>query len=742
MFHVLRKKILLLWIEFFIFILVIWLQISSLNSISSIRQHMENSVYDLMVKTSVNKSKLRSSPVAIIDVDEKSLRAEGRWPWPRNKLAELVKHLSKAKVVVVAFDMTFSKPDNNIAEQLVNVLQVNPPSNMNSDVLKFLNTLLPQFDYDKQFADSLKASDVVLGIVFHDDLSNPPLGKLPAPVFAMSDVNVNHLVVPKMISYWGNIDILQDAAKRGGFLTTIPDSDGVLRRSPLLIRYGDTVYPSLALEAVRVYLLLDKIGIKTARTGDIDAVEGVMLGATEIPTDALGQVIIPYVGRARTLPYVSATDVLHDKGDLKPLENAVVFVGTSALGMSDLHASPVQASFPGIEVQASIAAGLLSGYFPYKPDWAKGAEVATTFTVGLAACLVFPCLGVIGLVVFSLVLIATVTGINFSLMQSYGLVLSSITSVLLVIFLMMVNLAYGFLFEYRQRAFLKAMFGQYIPPARVELLSEGSGQSTLQGETKELTVLFADVQGFTTLSEKLSASGVKEVLNRFFTPMTEIIFARNGTIDKYVGDMLMAFWGAPVVLPNHAKDALEAALDMRAMTKKLKDEFVQSNLPPIDIGIGLNTGMMHVGDMGSKFRLAYTVLGDAVNLGSRIEALTRHYGVHIAVGEATRKTQDDFIFRKLDRVKVKGKVEAIEIFELICRKSEITEDIKKELEHYDQALQYYFTQQWEKANVLFALLHEQYPTTKLYELYVERIAHLHEEPPTKDWDGVYTWKVK
>jgi len=304
--------------------------------------------------------------------------------------------------------------------------------------------------------------------------------------------------------------------------------------------------------------------------------------------------------------------------------------------------------------------------------------------------------------------------------------------------LAIMNLIYGYLFETRKRENLKEMFGQYVPAKHIDAMLKTQGNFDLSGEDREMTVLFADIRNFTTISEPMSAADLKQMLNEFFTPMTEIIFKYKGTIDKYIGDLIMAFWGAPLPDDKHAEHALSAALDMQKKVTELTPIFAARGWAEVNIGIGLNSGIMSVGDMGSKFRRNYTVLGDAVNLGSRVESLSKFYGAKIMVSEYTQKNQSDkFIFRQLDRVRVKGKKLGVGIFEALCRKEEASEELKKEIDLCNQAFDYYYKQNFSEAGRLFKELSDTHPDVKVYNLYLNRVAEFKETPPPADWDGVY-----
>jgi adenylate cyclase len=304
------------------------------------------------------------------------------------------------------------------------------------------------------------------------------------------------------------------------------------------------------------------------------------------------------------------------------------------------------------------------------------------------------------------------------------------------------NMVYGYLFETRKRERIKEMFGQYVPEEHIEEMLKATDSYGLHGEDREMTVLFADIRNFTTISEPMTASELKDLLNQFFTPMTEIIFKYKGTIDKYIGDLIMAFWGAPLKDKRHAQHAISAALEMQEAVDKINPIFAARGWAEIAIGIGLNTGVMSVGDMGSEFRRNYTVLGDAVNLGSRIESLTKFYGVKIMVSEATQKDQKRFLFRQLDRVRVKGKKQGVAIFEVVAKRTDANDELKRDVRLSNEAINFYFQQQWEESLKMFEELHAVSPQVKIYKMYIERITEFKQNPPGKDWDGVYVHSSK
>ena len=535
--------------------LMIWAQNTGLAAIGALRERLEFLAYDLRLNAALPDRPASPTRTVIIDIDEASLQAEGQWPWSRTRIADLVDRLTDAGVVVIAFDILFAEPERNPVQQVV--------AGLERDDAALAQALAPyaeRADADRRLAASLGSVDTLLGFVLHNE-PVPASGTLPKPIAILPpDART---AIPRMRSATGNLPLLQDAALGGGFLTTLPDRDGAIRRSPLLLRHGDAVYPSLALAAASAYLLVDAPQIHLAPIGAIDAVDYVALGERRIPVDAAGQVLVPYRGPPATLPSLSATDVLQGRADPELLRNRIALVGASALALADLKATPVAGVFPGVEIQATLLTGLLEGAFLSEPAWAKGANFTLMLAIGCLLAFALPHLKAGLMLVAATLAIVLVTLGNLWLWKS-GLVLALAMPLALVIALAVLNMVYGFLFETRSRQQLKSMFGQYVPPELVEEMSQQPEHFGFEGQSREMTVLFADIRGFTTLSESLPAHALKDLLHRFFTPMTRVIFDHRGTIDKYVGDMIMAFWGGagarcPPCRARHRRGAGHAA---------------------------------------------------------------------------------------------------------------------------------------------------------------------------------------
>ncbi len=668
--------------------------------------------------------------IVIIDIDERSLKEVGHWPWSRKTVAELVDRLAAAGVVSVTFDVVFSEPERNMADQLAAAPEAGA-------IAAALGELAPRFDYDRRMADSIGKIDVTLGYILHRE--NFHSGDLPPTNIIMAPELVRRSFIDNHPGHTANIPVLQQAVRGQGFINGPPDPDGIVRRAPLVLRHGDQLYPSLALQTAMTYLLLDTVEPAVVEVNGDVYLQSIMLGDKLVHTDQKGQMLVPYRGHQGSFQYVPAVDVLAGKADPELLAGSIAMVGTSAIGLVDLRTTPVGAMFPGIETQATVVDALLRGDAPYKPDFAEGMSVVGILALGLLLSLAMPLLGPALMTLLGVGGTALVAATNVWLWQVKGLDIPVAGPLLTVLVLYVSNISFGFFTASRQKDFIQGMFGQYVAPGHIERLLDDPAALSFDGESKRMTVLFSDIRSFTNMSETLSAVELKQLLNRYFTPMTEIIFAQQGTIDKYVGDMIMAFWGAPLDDPQHERHAVLAALLMQRKQAAMREEFRRDGLPEIHTGIGINTGPMNVGDMGSSYRRAYTVLGDAVNLGSRLESITKFYGAAILVSESTyAAVQEDFVWREVDYMQVKGKKEPIRVYEPLALAEEADEALLRELEQYRLAREAYLARQWQEAHTLFAALAAEAPGfRKLCTIYLERIQQYRHEQLPPDWCGVW-----
>tara|TARA_R110000868_G_scaffold76328_7_gene219558 strand:- start:1233 stop:3434 length:2202 start_codon:yes stop_codon:yes gene_type:complete len=727
------NKRLPIFIGLFLTLFAGWVLITSNSFIHSARDSLDNLGYDIQLKAHILSRHTKPSPViAIIDIDDRSLEAEGRWPWPRSKLARLVDELHKNRAAVVVFDMFFSEKDANLANTIINKISKDPDVSQN--VITTLRDKAPLFDEDQILATSLTHGKTVLSLGFLPRKQMQNI--LPPPLFTLTKKQSEDLNFYKAKGYVVSIPALQDAAKHAGFINIFADSDGIFRHAPMLVEYNYGVYPSLAIQAVMTYIGTP-IELITPNYGGTEELEGIKIGQTIVPIDINGQALIPFIGRSFTFPYFSATDVLKGKIKRSDIQGKIVFIGASATGLGDLKATAIQNPFPGVEIQATLANGILDNNFSYRPAWTYGANIVITMLLGLIAAFMFPYFGPRTLAGVILIAPIILLALNNLLWEQTGLILSFLVPVMLITISAIINMIYGYLFESRRREHLKAMFGQYVPSKHIDEMLQTKDTFGLHGEDRDMSVLFADIRGFTTISEGMTAKQLVELLNTYFTPMTEIIFKNRGTIDKYVGDLIMAFWGAPLTDNNHARHAIQSAISMQKKAEELAETLKDKNWPDIKIGVGICSGKMSVGDMGSQYRRNYTVLGDNVNLGARVEGLTKFYGVNIIVTESTRHEQTGFIFRKLDRVRVKGKSRGTDIYEILGNIESLTPELDNELNLYNTALDAYFSQKWEEAFSMMQSLHNQHPDTTIYKIFIKRIEDYKQNPVPADWDGVY-----
>jgi len=703
--------------------------------------------YDLRVKAQSPQSDQR---IVIVDIDEKSLHEVGRFPWSRDIVADLVNKLTDHyHVKTIGFDVQFSEPDTSSGYNTLESLAKTELKDVPAFAEK-LEELKPKLDYDNRLANALKGKPVVLGYFFSEKLKK---GILPAPAFQVSDLGGRSLSAKKSIGHEGNIPLLQNAARGGGFFNDELDADGILRSTPIILQFGEGFYESLGLATAKIALGATSIRPEFIANTDHDygVLDALVLNTKphekRIPVEDLMKVQIDYRGKGGPdgggFRYFSATDVLHDRIPVQDLAQRIVLVGTTAPGLNDLRSAPMNNQFPGVEAHANIIASILDGHFKQSPDYSPAFNLVQVILAGVTLLIIGlslfkPVLSIL----YTLAITTAVIWFNFWAYREADLVLPVAATLLLILVLFMFNLAWGYWFESRKGRAMASLFGEYVAPELVEVMAEDPEHYSMEGDKRELTMLFADVRGFTTISEGLEANELREYINRYLTAMSENIRGNRGTLDKYMGDCVMAFWGAPVQLPDHASRAVATALLMQQTARQLNDEFIARNWPPLKIGIGLNTGEVRVGDMGSKIRRAYTVMGDPVNLASRLEGITKEYGVGIAVGEMTRHAAPEFAYRELDRVKVKGKNEPVAIFEPIGLASELDAVTRAELKRWHAALDLFRLQKWNEAASLIHILHDAHPDSYLYQLALMNIERYQKDPPGPDWDGVTTYKTK
>ena len=464
------------------------------------------------------------------------------------------------------------------------------------------------------------------------------------------------------------------------------------------------------------------------------------LDGLRIPVDAAARALVPYRA-ADAFAYLSASDVIHARAPAASLEGRIALIGSTAPGIMDLRVTPVSKVFPGVEIHANLISGILDGTVKWEPVGIAGLEVAAIAVVGLLLAALLPIATPLWAALATLGLTVALTAANFYAWTGAHAQLPLAASLLAVWGLFVLNMSYGFFVEARSKAQITKLFGQYIPPELVDEMAKDPARYSLRGESRVMTVLFSDIVGFTHFSEKLEAAELAEMLNMYLSTMTRVVQDGRGTIDKYIGDAVMAFWGAPMSDEHHARDAVLAGLAMQAALPELNPRLEARGWPPVRIGVGVNTGRMSVGNMGSEFRMAYTVMADAVNLASRLEALTRQYGVGILVGEATRAECPDIAFQQIDRVRVKGKDVPVAIHEPLGIAAELPPERLAEAERFAAAYADYEAQRWDEAEIKLMDLGRLQPR-QLYQVYLDRVTHFRFNPPGPNWDGVFTFTTK
>ena len=731
-------------ISFALSLAVVLLMLLNASNVLPLRfiDRLENFSYDLRLNLMMPRG--IDERIVIVDIDEKSLKEQGRWPWPRDVLATLMDQLfDRYQINTLGFDVVFAEKDESSGLKNLEWMQ---QLYLKDDVnfAEALKKIKPSLDYDQIFANSIKNRKVVLGYYFQTSGDNIQVGQLPQEIFSANNFQQQDIGAVEASGYGANLAVLQKNALSAGHFNPDPDIDGITRKISVLIKYGDRYYEALSTAVARAYL--QNSAMQAEFGGDsldegYSELEAFRLAGKRIPVDANVGMLVPYRGVQGSFNYVSASDVLNNKVPLKSLKNKIVLVGTTAPGLMDLRATPVQSNYAGVEVHANIISGILDNNIKERPAYTLGAEFLLLLLAGLLLTFNLPKLSPLKATLMTLTVLAVVLGINFASWQYANLVLPIASLLVMVSLIYLLNMSYGFFVESRGKRQLTGLFGQYVPPELVDEMAQNPEAISLKGESREMTVLFSDIRGFTTISEGLDPEQLTLLMNEFLTPLTKVIHEQRGTIDKYMGDAIMAFWGAPLKDNHHAQHALNAAIKMVEALKPLNVKFAEKGWPAIKIGVGLNTGNMTVGNMGSSFRMAYTVMGDSVNLGSRLESLTKNYGVDIMVSEFTKAQTQDMIYRELDTVRVKGKDKPVTIFEPIGVAEQLTKEKLDELNLYNEALKHYRNQAWDLAETQLNNLAKT-AAHPLYELYLARIKQFKKMPPNKNWDGVYNYETK
>lgn len=680
--------------------------------------------------------------VVIVDIDEKSLLQLGQWPWPRDTVARLVDQLRAGGVKVIGFDVVFAEEDRTSPSRFLDDLASQFPKAVVTKELERVRGA-EALDHDQVLGSAVASLPSVLGYVFllnDDGFKDPAAVPFPSMNIRTSPEGIPFDQLSLIPAYRAIINVPGVArATSEGFFNFFPDESGMVSKVPLFLTLDGIPYPSLALEMLRIGIQEEAATIQVSRLqkGERQGVLGVSVGSHFIATDDYGQMTINHRGGIGAFPYVSAVDIIEGRS-LEKLRGKYVLLGTTAAGLLDLRSTPFSNVFPGVEIHATIIDNILSGDpLTHDPITERGITLVLIIVGGLllSALLAYgtPLAGAVGALL--MVVLSLAGNYEFFFLNNQVVGLTYPLLVLLAVF-MVVNTC-NYFFEGREKRFIDKAFGRYVSPQVVQQLKKNPGQLSLSGEEKELTVMFSDIRGFTTISEQLTATQLGRFMNRYLTAMSAIILTYKGTVDKFIGDAIMAIWGAPLDDAEHPLNAVRTALAMQVQFRELVPQWEQEGFPPFAIGIGINSGPVSVGNFGSDERFDYTVIGDNVNLASRLEGLTKEYGVMVIISEQTLAGLEGKVYcRLLDRVRVKGKLKPVKIYEPLVE-GEPPLSVRQAVDDWQAALDRYRQRDFATAIALVTALHEQDPQP-LYRLYLERMTTYLAHPPADDWDGVFT----
>jgi adenylate cyclase len=652
-------------------------------------------------------------------------------------------------------DIVFSEPDvnNNLAfiesiQREADGLGLQGPR-----IERLFEEARAKADNDAILAESIRRSKaaVVLGYFFH--FSRQEIAHLSEAELSRRRENIGASAV-RLIQFTSpeaqkvkvfeallpeaNITQLVKASQYGGYYNIFPDIDGTVRWVPLIIRHQDHFYPALSLEAVRIYVGSIPLRVRIADYG----IEAVQLGPVVVPTDEQGRMFINFRGGPKVFPHYSVADILSGHTPKDAFKDKIVFVGSTALAVYDLRVTPFSNVYPGLEVHANVADNILRQTFLFRPNWASFFDLAAILFMGLVTGLVLPRLRALFSVLLIGVLFAGYLVISQGLFVRKGIWLNTIYPLLTMVLVYTAVTLYRYIVEEREKRKIRGAFSFYVNPSVVNEVLKDPEKLKLGGDKKELSVLFSDIRGFTSLAEEMEPEVLVTLLNEYLTDMTNVVFELDGLLDKYIGDAIMAVFGAPLDQKDHPLRACHTALIMLDRLAAMQQRWKAEGTPQLDIGIGINTGPMVVGNMGSERRFDYTVMGDAVNLASRLEGINKEYGTQVVISEFTYGwVKDDFFCRELDAVRVKGRARPVKIYELLAFRSAKNRKVEI-IEPFSQGLHYYREQEWDKAEEKFNEVLSTIPGDVAAALYLQRIAALRQKSPGAGWDGVFTMKSK
>lgn len=686
-----------------------WAYLFTPQSFFSLNNNLRDFLFDMRGELPQSKD------IVIIDIDDASLQKFGQWPWSRSVVSDLITKLSDAKVGIIGLDIVFAEADQTSPHTIASKLNIES-SNLDN--------------YDQILAKTFSSTPTIGGYIFKFEDKSETNGPLIPAVFLEKGLKSNNSMLnPKNIVL--NIDVLQDSFYSTGFFNNIPDSDGMIRKVPLVMRYKGIIYPSLVLEMLRIYSNASNVEIY----GDNIGITKIKFGDFTIPTDNMGRLFVNFRGGSRHFKYISALDILNGNFEVQDVAGKFVLVGTSAVALSDLRAIPLDSVIPGVEVLANVLDNILQGDFLYAPPNEVIYDLLVIFCIVIIFSVIFSYVNswlLLPIVVISSILMYQ---IFFYILFDLGIVLNLLFPFLAFTGTLILVVSLDYLNTIRQKEFIQRIFEKKVSKAVMLDLIKEKNNSLLEVHEKEVSIFFSDIRNFTTISEEINVSSrLVLLLNRYLTPMAEEISKQEGTIDKFIGDAIMAYWNAPNNVKDHADKAVISAVKQIELLQELnKDLYIEFGVK-LKIGIGIHTGVVTVGEIGSMTRSDYTVIGDNVNLASRIEELNKFYNANIIISEDTRKQlKGEYVLRSLDIVRVRGKKNYVELYEVISLNKD--EKLIKELEHYNKALTLFRNGELDKAYEEFKVLYNRYKDT-LYDIYCDRCRE-YIEHPNKVFDVIY-----
>jgi len=693
-------------------------------------------------------------PVRIIDIDNESIKRIGQWPWPRTTLAQLNSRLSEAGAAVIAYDIIFSEEDRTSPDKILPVLKANPRAKGSfKDIENLVN-------HDDIFANSIANSNVVLGFfLVHEDTERLPEtrhGFSYGGTFPSDQIGNFKATFPA-------IPVLGQAAGGEGFVSFNPEGDGIVREAPLVFRIEERKFPSLSLEALRVVqgagaiILQSSDGHQQIGSSATPELALIKVGEFEFPTTPSGKFRVYYTKPSPELDklrYVPAWKILDPNIDAAEwsdkIAGNIVFMGTSADGLKDLVATPLRPVEPGVSVHAQITEQVIGeaihGHQILKqPYWAPVLELMSIVISGLALSFILPRFGALTGAVFTVIVIAGAAATSWVAFSQYQFVIKAFYPITAIITTYAIMTVTSFYLTESERSRIRNAFSMYLSPTMVKIVSDNPDLLTLGGEERDMTILFLDIRSFSKISESMEPSEITTFLNIFLTPMTDILQKYNATIDKYIGDAIVAFWNAPLDDSDHQGNAARAVLEMESKLSKLNKTYSEQDLikwpDDVSMGIGLNTGICCVGNLGSEQRFSYSMIGDAANLASRIEGLTKQYKVSVLIGDSTAQALSDFAIIEADLIQVVGRQTPERIWVLLGSQAASNDAVyKSHMKQHTEFLKAYRAQLWDKAHQLITQMK---PTAKdlnltgYYEVMADRINSYKASPPGKDWSGIY-----